>query len=47
MGIFLLWASWAHEYMVIFLSKLMGITRRGVLKYLDIRDSDQIWSACQ
>ena len=31
MGIFLLWATWAHEYMAIFV-KLMGIARRVVLK---------------
>ena len=30
MGIFLLWATWAHEYKAIFV--LMGIARRGVLK---------------
>ena len=34
MGIFLLWATWAHENM--FFSKLMGIARRGVLKELEV-----------
>ena len=37
MGIFLLWATWAHEYMTIF-SKLMGIARRGVFKELEVCD---------
>ena len=46
MGIFLLWATWAHEYMAIFV-KLMGITRRGVLKELEVGDFDKILSACQ
>ena len=31
----------------LFLSKLTGIPRRGVLKELDIRDFDKTWSACQ
>ena len=45
MGIFLLWATWAriHGY----LSKLMGIAHRGVLKELEVRDFDKTWSACQ
>ena len=30
MGIFMLWCTWAHEYMAIFF-KLTGITRRCVL----------------
>ena len=47
MGIFLLWATWAHEYIALFLSKLMGIARRGVLKELEVSDFDNIWSACQ
>ena len=34
MGILLLWATWAHEYMAI-LSKITGIARRGVLKELN------------
>ena len=46
MGIFLLWATSAHEYMAI-LSNLMGIARRGVLKELKVCDFDKIWSACQ
>ena len=33
--------------MGIFLSKLMGIARRGVLKELEVCDFDTIWSACQ
>ena len=37
MGIFLLWATWAHEYMAI-LSKLIGIARQGDLKELEVRD---------
>ena len=48
MGIFLLWATWAHEYKVFFFfSKLMGIARRGVLKELEVCDFDKTWSACQ
>ena len=35
MGIFLLWATWAHEYMAIF-SKFIGIARRGDLKELEV-----------
>ena len=46
MGIFLLWATWAHEYMAI-LSKLMGIARRGVLKVQEVCDFDKTWSAYQ
>ena len=46
MGIFLLWATWAHEYKAI-LSKLMGIARQGVLKELEVCDFDKTWSACQ
>ena len=43
MEIFLLWATWAHEYMAI-LSQLMGIARRGVLKELEVCDFDTILS---
>ena len=31
----------------LFLSKLMGIARRGVLKELEVCDFDKTWSACQ
>ena len=40
MGIFLLWATWAHEY--IFFSKFIGIARRGDLKELEVCDFDKI-----
>ena len=32
---------------LLFLSKLMGIARRGVLKELEVCDFDKTWSACQ
>ena len=35
MGIFLLWATWAHEYMAIF------VKRQGDLKELEVRDFDK------
>ena len=31
----------------LFLSKLMGIARRGVLKELEVCDFGKTWSACQ
>ena len=46
MGIFFLWATWAHEYMA-FLSKFIGIARRGDLKELEVCDLDKIWSVYQ
>ena len=46
MGIFLLWATRAHEYMAIFV-KIDGYRIRGVLKELEICDFDKTWSACQ
>ena len=46
MGIFLLRATWAHEFMATFF-KLTGIARRGVLKELEVCDFDKTWSACQ
>ena len=46
MGIFLLWATWTHEYMAIFL-KVTGIARRGVLRELEVCDFDKTWSACK
>ena len=47
MGIFLLWATWAHEYKAIFYKKLMDIARQGVLKELEVCDFGKTWSACQ
>ena len=41
MGIFLLWATWAHGCMAIFVK--IG----GILKELEVRDFDKTWSACQ
>ena len=44
MGIFLLWATWAHEYMAI----IVKIDRRqGNLKELEVCDFDKIWSVYQ
>ena len=37
MGIFLLWATWAHEYMAIFFK----IDSRGDLKELEVCDFDK------
>ena len=31
----------------LFLSKLMGIARQGVLKELEVFDFDKTWSTCQ
>ena len=45
MGIFLLWATWAHQYMAI--KKKTGIARQGVKKDLEVCDFDKTWSACQ
>ena len=42
MGIFLLWATWAHEYMAIFLI-LTGIARGDVIKELEVCDFDKSW----
>ena len=41
MGNVLLWASWAYEYMVIFVKKLTGIAHRGVLIELEVCDFDK------
>ena len=46
MGIFLLWPR-GRMNTRLFLSKLMGIARRGVLKELEVCDYDKTWSACQ
>ena len=46
MGIFLLWATWAHEYMAIFV-KIDGLRMSGHLKELEICDFHKTWSACQ
>ena len=46
MGIFLLGATWAHEYKAIFV-KIDGHRMRGVLKQLEVCDFDKTWSACQ
>ena len=45
MGIFLLWATWAHEYMAI--KKFTGIACQGILKELDVCDFNRTWLACQ
>ena len=47
MGIVLLWATWAHEYMAIFVKKNIGIARRGDLKELEVCDFDKIWLVYQ
>ena len=46
MGIFVLWATWAHDTWL-FLSKFIGIARRGDLKELEVCDFYQIWSVYQ
>ena len=43
MGIFLLWATWAHEYTAILFLILTGIARGGILKELEKCDFDQSW----
>ena len=42
MGIFLLWATWAHEYKAIFV-KIDEHRTKG----LEVCDFDKTWSACQ
>ena len=43
MGIVLLWATWAHEYMAVFVkNKMTDIARRGDLKELDVCDFDKL-----
>ena len=44
MGIFLLWATWAHEYVAFLIEKLI---RQGILKELEVCDFDKTLSACQ
>ena len=44
---FLLWATWAHEYMAIFFKQLTGIARQDALKELDACDFYKTWSAYQ
>ena len=46
MGIFLLWATWAHEYMAIFV-KIDGHRPLGILEELEVLDFDKTWSARQ
>ena len=40
MGIFLLWATWAHEYTAIFVN-IVNIG--GILKELEVCDFDKSW----
>ena len=48
MGICLLWATWAHEYMAIFEEKkITGIAHRRVLEELEVCDFDKTWSTYQ
>ena len=44
MGIVLLWATWAHEYMAVFVKKkkMTDIARRGDLTELDVCDFDKL-----
>ena len=42
MGNVLLWATWAHEYMAIFVKKITGIARRGILEELEVCDFDSM-----
>ena len=46
MGIFLLWATWAHEYMAVFV-KIDRHRTSGVLKELEVCDFYKIWSVYQ
>ena len=46
MGIFLLWATWAHEYIAIFV-KIDGHRTSGVLIELDVCDFYKICSVYQ
>ena len=46
MGIFLLWATWAHEYMVVFVKKIDRHRTSGLFKRAG-GDFNQTWSACQ
>ena len=46
MGIFLLWATWAHDYKAIFV-KIDGHHTSGRFKELEVCDFGKTWSACQ
>ena len=46
MGIFLLWATWAHEYMVIFV-KIDRHRTSGVLKELSKQHVSEMSVRCQ
>ena len=46
MRIFLLWATWAHEYKAIFV-KIDGHRTLGLLKELEVCDLEKIWSVHQ
>ena len=46
MGIFLLWATLAHEYMAIFV-KIYRYRTSGLLKELEVCDFGNIWSVYQ
>ena len=46
-GIYGNFSAMGHMYMAIFVKKLMGIARQGVLKELEVCDFDKIWSVCQ
>ena len=47
MGIFFCYGPRGRMNAWLFLSKLMNITRRGILKELEVCDFDKIWSVCQ
>ena len=42
MGIFLLWATWPHEYTAIFVN-IDGHCTWGILKELEVCDFDKSW----
>ena len=46
MEIFLLWATWAHEYMAIFV-KIDRHRTSGRFKELEVCDFDKMWSVYQ
>ena len=46
MGMFLLWATWAHEYMDIFLN-ISGNRTWGRVERAGVCDFDKTWTACQ
>ena len=46
MGIFLLWATWALEYIAIFVKNIYGHRMLGRFKRAEVCDVDKTRSAC-